>query len=371
MLGETIKAYRKQMKLTQEQLADIMGVTVGAVSKWESGLSNPDIMLLPELARLFGVSLDVLFSFELADHSADDLAEEIKAYRLDKQYDKGTEVARNAIRRYPNHFNVIYQSASLFMMQGIERKNKEALEKALELYRRSCPLVGQSRDERISELHIQVEIGRVLAFLGRTEEAFEHLRRYNYCGINNSTIGILLSQEKNPQEAFPYLSECLLDNIAHFLRCCVGFANVYLDMKDYKASCEALTMMYDLCMHLRKDNQVSYIDKLQAILLAGLAQIYACCQQFGEAEKYLIEAYELAKKFDASPDYNAQNIKFYKGKKMTFGDDVGETAMESVERIIFQEDLNTDFLRIAWSNITKETDDKKKETDNKIGDMDE
>ena len=42
MLGETIKAYRKQMKLTQEQLADIMGVTVGAVSKWESGLSNPD-----------------------------------------------------------------------------------------------------------------------------------------------------------------------------------------------------------------------------------------------------------------------------------------------------------------------------------------
>jgi transcriptional regulator with XRE-family HTH domain len=92
MLKETIKQYRKEMKLTQEQLAEVMGVTVGAVSKWELGLSNPDIMLLPKLARLFGISLDVLFSFELTDSSADDLAEEIKTYRYEKKYDKGVEL---------------------------------------------------------------------------------------------------------------------------------------------------------------------------------------------------------------------------------------------------------------------------------------
>ncbi|MBP7174650.1 MAG: helix-turn-helix transcriptional regulator [Thermoclostridium sp.] len=351
ILNETIKAYRKEMRMTQEQLAEAMGVTIGAVSKWESGLSNPDIMLLPKLAKLFGISLDVLFSFQLMDHSADDLAEEIKTLRYEKQYDKGAEVALNAIRRYPNHFDVIFQSAALFMMQGVERRNKESLEKAMELYRRSCPLVGQSHDEQISELSIQVSIGEILTYLGRTEEAYEHLKKYNYCGINNSIIGILLSQGKNPQEAFPYLSDCLLEHIAQFMRCCVGFANTYLEMKDSKTSCEVLNMMYDFSMHLKKGDQVSYIDKLQVILLAGLSQIYAGGQQFLEAEECLTKAYELAKKFDASPDYNAQNIKFYKGEKQIFGDDTGETAMESIERIISLEESNTEFLKKTLSNI--------------------
>jgi len=333
-----------------------MGVTIGAVSKWESGLSNPDIMLLPKLARFFGISLDVLFSFQLIDNSADDLSEKIKTFRFEKKYDKGAEVALNAIRRYPNHFDIIYQSAALFMMQGIERGNQEALEKAMELYRHSCPLVGQSQDERVSELSIQVSIGEVLTYLGRTEEAYEHLKKYNYCGINNSIIGILLSQGKNPQEAFPYLSDCLLDHIAQLMRCCVGFVNAYIEMKDFKTSCEVLNMMYDFSMHLRKDDQVSYIDKLQVILLTGMSQIYASSQQLLEAEKCLIKAHELAKKFDASPDYNAQNIKFYKGKKQIFGDDTGETAMESVERIILLEESNHDFLKQAWSNIINKND---------------
>jgi transcriptional regulator with XRE-family HTH domain len=358
MLNETIKAYRKEMKLTQEQLAEVMGVTIGAVSKWELGLSNPDIMLLPKLARLFGISLDVLFSFQLMDHSADDLAEKIKTFRYEKQYDKGAEVALNAIRRYPNHFDIIYQSGALFMMQGVERGNQEALEKAMELYRRSCPLVGQSKDEHVSELSIQISIGEVLTYLGRREEAYEHLKKYNYCGINNSIIGVLLSQGKNPQEAFSYLSDCLLDHIAQFMRCCVGFANVYLEMKDPKTSCEVFNMMYDLSMHLRKDDQVSYIDKLQVILLAGMSQFYASSQQFLEAEKCLMKAHELVKKFDASPDYNAQSIKFYKGKKQIFGDDTGETAMESVERIILMKESNTDFLKQTWSNITNKTNKK-------------
>lgn len=356
MLNETIKAYRKEMKLTQEQLAEVMGVTIGAVSKWESGLSNPDIRLLPKLAQLFGISLDVLFSFQLIDNSADDLAEKIKAFRFEKKYDQGAEVALNAIRRYPNHFDIIYQSAALFMMQGIERGNQEALEKAMELYRHSCPLVGQSQDERVSELSIQVSIGEVLTYLGRTEEAYEHLKKFNYCGINNSIIGILLSQGKNPQEAFPYLSDCLLDHIAQLMRCCVGFVNAYIEMKDFKTSCEVLTMMYDFSVHLRKDDQVSYIDKLQVILLAGLSQIYASNQLHMEAEKCLMKAHELAKKFDASPDYNAQNIKFYKGEKQIFGDDTGETAMESVERIILQEESNHDFLKQTWSKITNRKD---------------
>jgi len=350
-LNENIKYYRKKMNLTQEQLAEIMGVSVGAVSKWESGLANPDIMLLPKLAKLFGVSVDVLFSYELMDDSAIELSKKIREYYFEKQYDKGAELALDAIRRYPNHFDIIYQSASLFRMQGIERKNKEALEKALELYKRSCILIGQKRDESISELSIQVTIGEILISLDRTEEAYEHLKKYNYCGINNSLIGSMLANGENPKEALPYLSDSFLNNIVQLFRCCVSFANVYCKQNDYKMAYDVINMMYEFFKHLKKDGQVSYIDKLQVISLAIMAGIHAEIRQFKEAEKCLEKAYELAVMFDASPDYNVQNIKFYNGQKLIFSDDSGVTAMESVESIISPQDVNSDFLKKIWSNI--------------------
>lgn len=351
MLGEKIKAFRKQLKMTQEQLADTMNVTVGAVSKWELGLSNPDITLLPKLAKQFGVSLDVLFEFQLTDESANDYAKSIRNYRYDKQYDKGAEIATEAIRRYPNNFDIIYQSATMFMLQGIERRDSKALEKALDLYKQSCPLIGQNRDQSISELSIQINIGETLLYLGKTKEALDHLKKYNYCGINNTKIGLLLIQENKIDDAFPYLSESLLNIVGEAMSCCVAFTNAYVEKKQYQNAYDFLHMVYELTNHLRKDNQVSYIDKMQAILLVGMAEAHISNQRFTEANSCLLKAYELAKIFDVSPDYNAQNIKFYQGDKQIFGDDAGETAMASVERIISMYENNADYLKNAWNNI--------------------
>lgn len=60
-ISEIIAAYRKELGLTQEGLAQKLGVTNQAVSKWESGQSCPDIALLPALADLFGITIDELF----------------------------------------------------------------------------------------------------------------------------------------------------------------------------------------------------------------------------------------------------------------------------------------------------------------------
>lgn len=60
-LGKQIVYYRKQQGMTQEQLAQKLGITNQAVSKWEQDQSCPDIQLLPQLADLFGITLDALF----------------------------------------------------------------------------------------------------------------------------------------------------------------------------------------------------------------------------------------------------------------------------------------------------------------------
>lgn len=60
-IGNMIAVLRKEKNMTQETLANALGVTNQAVSKWESEQSCPDIALLPAIADLFGVSLDYLF----------------------------------------------------------------------------------------------------------------------------------------------------------------------------------------------------------------------------------------------------------------------------------------------------------------------
>lgn len=63
-LGGRIKALRKGRTMTQDQLAELVGVSPQAVSKWENDISSPDISLLPRLAQVFGVTTDALLGVE-------------------------------------------------------------------------------------------------------------------------------------------------------------------------------------------------------------------------------------------------------------------------------------------------------------------
>ena len=61
--GKTIQTLRRQKGLTQEQLAEAVGVTAAAVSKWETASAYPDILLLCPLARALGTTPDILLDF--------------------------------------------------------------------------------------------------------------------------------------------------------------------------------------------------------------------------------------------------------------------------------------------------------------------
>lgn len=63
-IGEVIYRLRKEHHLTQEQLAQAIGVSVPAVSKWETGTTYPDITLLPKIAQFFECSIDELMAYE-------------------------------------------------------------------------------------------------------------------------------------------------------------------------------------------------------------------------------------------------------------------------------------------------------------------
>lgn len=73
-LYDTISFYRKKMNLTQEALAQKLGVTNQSVSKWESAQCYPDISLIPKLAEVFQISIDELFGKDPASVILDGLS---------------------------------------------------------------------------------------------------------------------------------------------------------------------------------------------------------------------------------------------------------------------------------------------------------
>lgn len=112
-IGQKIKELRKKNDLTQEKLADFLGVTYQSVSKWECGTTTPDIALIVPIARLLHVSTDELLGMKLAEQ------DERKAY-FDSEYfqfwkkdhEKDLEIARQAAMEYPGDCRYLYWLAS-------------------------------------------------------------------------------------------------------------------------------------------------------------------------------------------------------------------------------------------------------------------
>lgn len=103
-IGNKIKALRKERGITQEQLAENIGVTFQAVSKWETGIALPDITLAPVLASYFGVSMDTLFEFSLdkIKEDTDRIATETVKYRESDPM-AGRKIIEEGLKKYPGN----------------------------------------------------------------------------------------------------------------------------------------------------------------------------------------------------------------------------------------------------------------------------
>ena len=89
-LGNKIRQLRFKASLTQEQLGEQLGLSAQAVSKWENNVAMPDIALLPDIAEIFGVSIDELF----------DLTDEQKLRRIESRIDMEEELDADVFAEY-------------------------------------------------------------------------------------------------------------------------------------------------------------------------------------------------------------------------------------------------------------------------------
>lgn len=117
-MGQIIKKLRKERGFTQEELAERIGVTYQAVSKWENNLGMPDISQIVPLASVFDVSTDVLFGIDRTMESEEALkivfaADTVKEYGCLDTYLKAYDILLDGLKKYPNNLIIMNNCLNL------------------------------------------------------------------------------------------------------------------------------------------------------------------------------------------------------------------------------------------------------------------
>ena len=330
-VADQIRFYRRQEGLTQEQLAEAMGVSVAAVSKWEQGQSLPEIPMLMELADFFDLSVDALLGYRLRSNDRKSISERLKVLRREDRYDEGLAEAEKALQKFPNTFTVVYECAKLFEMAGGTRKDKALQRRALDLLTHAIRLLPQNSDPQVSEMSLRLDMANVLLDMEDWERALALFKENNACGLLDDQIGCLLALVKERrEEGVPYLSMALLRAVTSLVRVCDGFANVFEARKDMKSAIDILQWKHSVLSGLRKKGTVSELDKISAASHAALARLLYDCRDLGGANDELKTAKALGTAYDAAPSHSARNVRFYEGvEHVGIYSDFGRSAMDA------------------------------------------
>lgn len=148
-----IQEKRKELGLTQEQVAEYLNVSIPAVSKWEKGSTSPDLSLLAPLARLLKTDLNTLFCFQedLSEQEIQYFCREVAELVRIKGMAAGFETAEQKIHEYPYSEALLhcltFQLDGLLAMSGLPEEEAHSYEPTLvEWYRR----LAKSKDSKIS-----------------------------------------------------------------------------------------------------------------------------------------------------------------------------------------------------------------------------
>lgn len=131
-IGTILKKLRNENHITQETLANALGVTPQAISRWESEAGYPDIELLPLLADFFGRSIDELIGYKLSEREQEleSIKNEMSRLSADGTVEERVAFARNAYSRYPSDNDVKGNLAVCLYHQWNETGNKALLDEA-------------------------------------------------------------------------------------------------------------------------------------------------------------------------------------------------------------------------------------------------
>lgn len=172
-IGEKIKEYRQKNHMTQEQLASWLNVTFQTVSKWETGVSSPDISLIIPLTKILHISADELFGINdiESDKRYDELKQAYEHTFKTEDFAERQRICETAVSEYPGDMKWLSNLAWVVSNRSFEYKDNDRYiaeqEKAIKLF---DAVVKNCKDDIVRGNAIQ-GITQLLGWRGRKDEA--------------------------------------------------------------------------------------------------------------------------------------------------------------------------------------------------------
>lgn len=221
-IGENILKMRKEKGITQEQLADVLCISAGAISKWENDASIPDIAMLPKIANFFGVSIDKLFDFTLTESDTPEkILEKVKELTVGFDYDKSIlthdsiqpvfkvdeaiSILTDACIKFPNNYELKVSLCNYKHLDASKNikdpdSHKKALQNVIdELY----SVTKLNTDKEINDKCYDI-ISNIYLDLKEYDKAMEAAKKYGIktnlmTRYNKTILTSLLAQDKKEE----------------------------------------------------------------------------------------------------------------------------------------------------------------------------
>ena len=211
-IGKNIYTLRKEKKLTQAQLAEKLGVSEQAISKWENEQCAPDVSMFPILAEFFGVSIDRLFGYYMNSHE-----EEINAIlkAADESMDtyQEIEILTEGLNKFPNSPELKIDLAfSLSMVNRISQDQAEkaaAIKKAIKI---CTEVVDHCGDCKQTDRALNM-LNRIYSEIGEYGKAMAAIEKMSGESYYFRVVGMArtLAHKHDDQELEKYVEKNLFD----------------------------------------------------------------------------------------------------------------------------------------------------------------
>ena len=167
-MGEKIKRLRKRKGISQEALAEILGVSFQAVSKWETTSTMPDISLVPSIAAFFGVSIDELFGYNVLENErrVDEICRSAGMLRGSEPI-RAEEILRDGLKQFPG--NEAMLTLLLYTLLAMPGRENDIIN--------TCRIVLEYTENEGVKFDVVRILAETYAALGKQEAAEEALEQ--------------------------------------------------------------------------------------------------------------------------------------------------------------------------------------------------
>ncbi len=137
-IGENLKRLRLSKDLTQEQLAEVLGVSPQAISRWENNSAYPDITMLPGIAVFYETTIDNIIGMDeiRKTENINKIHNDVHILMHENKIDETINMLKEASKLYPNSF--LGDLASTLAVKGTQNNDADIMEEAVALFERRC-----------------------------------------------------------------------------------------------------------------------------------------------------------------------------------------------------------------------------------------